>query len=159
MVKILDKNEPSKVWLPTGSATLLAIILVIVLVIQVFPLPRNWTIGLSIVLVIAGLVVALLTMKGWLDWRLFRDTAVESSGKVVQRIQEEHEGSYGGVSHVYFLVVHFMNGETTVRLKAGVNETRFAATREGSSVVVRFAPSRPRVARIQWDTDAKSLPK
>ena len=159
MVKILDKSEPSEAWLPCGSATFLAIIILIVLVIQVFPLSYNWTIGLSIVLVIAGLVIAPLTINGWLNWRLFRDTAIESSGKVVQRIHEEHEGGYGGTSHEYFFVVQFTNGQGSVKLKARVNETRYAATREGASVVVRFAPGRPQVAKIKWDTDATSLSK
>ena len=71
----MDRKEPSEAWLPGGSATFLAIIIAIVLINMVFPLSRNWTIGLSIVLVIAGLVVVALTSKGWLDWRLFRDTA------------------------------------------------------------------------------------
>ena len=129
------------------------------LVTVVFPLSQDWTLGLSMVLVIAAMVVAPLTIKGWLDWRLFRDTAIESSGKVVQRIHEEHEGGYGETSHEYFFVVQFTNGQGSVKLKARVNETRYAATREGASVVVRFAPSRPQVARIKWDTDATSLSK
>ncbi len=159
MEKILDKSEPSEAWLPGGSATFLAIIIAIVLINMVFPLSRNWTVGLSWVLAIAGLVIVPLTINGWLNWRLFRDTAIESSGKVVQRIHEEHKGGYGGTDHEYFFVVQFTNGQGPVKLKARVNETRYAATREGSSVVVRFAPSRPRVARIKWDTDATSFSK
>ena len=158
MEKILDKSEPSKAWLPAGSATFLAIIIVIVLVIQVFPLSRNWAIGLSIVLVIAGLVVAPLTIKGWLDWRLFRDTAVESTGIVVHRFHEQHEDSYGGgMTHVYFLVVEFTNGQTSVNLKERVDGARYAATQEGSSLTVRFAPSRPELAIFQWAPQPQPL--
>ena len=159
MEKILDKSEPSEAWLPGGSATFLAIIIVIVLVIQVFPLSRNWTIGLSNLLAIAGLVIAPLTINGWLNWRLFRDTAIESSGKVVQRIHEEHEGSYGGTSHEYYVVVQFTNGQGSVKLKARVNETPYAAKLEGTSLLVRFAPGRPQLARIKWDTDGTSFSK
>ncbi len=159
MEKILDKSEPSEAWLPCGSATFLAIIILIVLVIQVFPLSYNWTIGLSIVLVIAGLVIAPLTINGWLNWRLFRDTAIDSSGIVVQRIHEQHQGDYGGTTHEYFLVVEFKNGQNFVRLKERMDETGYVATVQGTPLLVRFAPSKPELARFQWDTDATSLPK
>ena len=143
----MDRKEPSKAWLPVGSAAFLGIIIAIVLINMVFPLSRNWTIGLSIVLVIAGLVVVALTSKGWLDWRLFRDTAVESTGTVVRRIHEQHEDSYsGGMTHEYFRVVEFKNGQTSVKLKERVDEYHYAATLEGTSLVVRFAPGRPELA-------------
>ena len=159
MGKILDKKEPSKAWLSGGSATFLAITIAIVLVIAVFSLSRNWTIGLTIVLVIAALVVTPLTVKGWLDWRLFRDTAIDSSGIVVQRIHEQHQGDYGGTTHEYFLVVEFKNGQNLVRLKERVDETGYVATLQWTPLLVSFAPSKPELARFQWDTDATSLPK
>ena len=147
------RTGPSQAWLPVGSITLLLIITAIILVTGVFALSRNWTIGLSIGLVMLGLVVALVTISGWRDWRLFRDTAVETPGEVVQRIHEQHEGDYGGTTHEYFLVVRFMNGKTPIRLKERVDETTYAKTREGSSLVVRYAPSKPRLARFQWVPD------
>ncbi len=153
----MDRKGPSEAWLPGGSATFLAIIIAIVLVIEVFPLSHNWTIGLSIVLVIAGLVVASLTIQGWLDWRLFRDTAVESTGIVVRRIHEQHKDSYGDMTDVYFLVVEFMNGQTSVKLKEGVDGARYAATQEGSPLTVRFAPSRPELAIFQWAPQPQHL--
>ena len=90
MEKMLDKNEPGEARLPAGSATFLAIVIGIVLIAWVFPLSRDWTIGLSILLVITGVVVALITIQGWLDWRLFRDTAVESFGALVVDLAHHH---------------------------------------------------------------------
>ena len=112
MGKILDKKEPSKAWLPGESATFLAIIIAIVLVIAVFSLTRNWTIGLTIVLVIAALAVAPLTVKGWLDWRLFRDTAIDSSGIVVQRIHEQHQGD----TTIRICTAYMLDGERITQL-------------------------------------------
>lgn len=154
--KIRNKTEPSEESLPCGSVALLAIIVAIILIAAVFPLSRNWIIGLTIVLVILGLVVVFATVSGWQDWRLFRDTAIEATGTVVQRTHKQHKDSYGDLTHEYLLVVEFMNDRTSVRLKETINETRYNTTPQGTSLVVRFVPSRPELAIFQWDPDQPS---
>ena len=148
--QIQYRTAPSGLWLPCGSATLLAIISGIALIVA-SSISRGWTSGLSIVLAILGLVVALVTINGWQDWRLFRDTAVQSPGKLIQRIHKEEKDSYGDTTHRYFLVVQFMNGETTVKLRVEVDKTRHSKTREGSTLIVRFAPSKPELALFPWE--------
>lgn len=107
---------------------------------------------------IVGLMVALATIKGWRDWRLFRDTAVESSGKAVQRMHTNYyardsDTADSGWMDEYYLLVQFMNGQTPIRLMEHVDETRYAAMWEGTTLVIRFAPSTPGVARIQWEPE------
>ena len=116
-------------------------------------------IELAIVLVIVGLLVAMATAGTWRDWRLFRDTVVESSGKVIQRwhrrLWVDETGAEMNNSHwvdEFYFHVQFMNGETAIRLTAQVDGTSYAATSEGSSLVVRFAPSKPYLAQFRWES-------
>ena len=144
-----DRSEPGGWGLAGGSITLLGIIGAIVLITAVFSLSLGWTIGLNIGLVIVGLVFAGATIEGWRDRRLFRDTAVVVPGKIFQRMHEQHEDSYREVSHEYYLLVEFMNGRRPIRLKWRVNEARYQVMCHGSSVAVRFAPSKPELARFE----------
>ena len=91
----------------------------------------------------------------WRDWRLFRDTAMEASGEVVQRIHKETKDVYGDVWHEFFLVVRFMNGQTPIRLMGRVNEKLYGMMLEGSSLAVHFAPTKPALARFDWDKNVR----
>ena len=153
---IVEKTEPSAAWLPFGSAAALAAIVTLVLVITVFPLSLNWTIGLSIALVIAILVIVSLTIAGWSDWRLFSETSVESKGTVVQRVDKQTKDEYDHITHVYFLVVEYIWGQESLKLKERVDKERYAATDEGMSLVVRFAPNKPELAIFDWTENAAS---
>ena len=153
---IVEKNEPSAAWLPFGSAAALAAIVTLVLVITVFPLSLNWTIGLSIALVIAILVIVSLTISGWSDWRLFSETSVEAMGTVIRRVHQQTKDEYDHITHVYVLVVEFIWGGQPLKLKERVDKERYAATNEGRSLVVRFAQNKPELAIFDWTENAAS---
>lgn len=153
---ILEKTEPSAAWLPLGSAISLVAIGSLVLVNTAFPLSQNWTIGLSITLLIAITVTFGLTMAGWSDWRLFSQTSVEVMGTVVQRVHKQTKDEYDHTTHKYFLVVEFTWGQQSLKLKEQVDKKRYNTTAEGRSLLVHFAPNKPELAIFDWAEDTES---
>ncbi|MDP6664286.1 MAG: hypothetical protein QF477_09500, partial [SAR202 cluster bacterium] len=132
------------------------IVLAIAFVISGLALSPGWTAGLTLALAIAGVWVMSATARGWQEWRLFDNTAIETTGAVVQRIHEEKKGEYGGTYHEYFLVVQFTGGQQQIAMKERVDHSRYSRWQEGSSLFVRYAPSKPELARFRWDKNAAS---
>jgi len=153
---ISDKTEPSAAWLPLGSAVSLAAIVTLVLVNTAFPLSQNWTIGLSIAILILIAVTVGLTIAGWSDWRLFSETSVEAKGTVDQRVDHQEKDEYDHITHKYFLVVEFNWSQQSLKLKEQVDKRRYNTTAEGRSLVVRFAPNKPELAIFDWTENAIS---
>lgn len=149
MVETIDGFDPGQ-WVILGGALVIAIVIAMVLIIKASDILSGWKTGLTIALVIGGLWLTRATINNWTEWRLLRDTGVESCGMVVEKIRTRHTG-YDGTWYSHHLVVQFTNGQTQVRLKELVDESHYSSAIENSNVVVRFVPTKPQLAQLIWE--------
>ncbi len=92
-------------------------------------------------------------------WMQFQRKSVCVEGTVLKRSAELQSFDDGatGWPYQYYVVVEFLNGAELVRLRGRVKDSYYQSIRVGSSVGVRFAPSRPAFAQYKWDDQYRSV--